>query len=406
MWRYIEQKIRGITKLYNFKEVRTPTFEYTELFLRGVGESTDIVNKEMYTFSDKGGRSLTLKPEGTAGAVRAYIENGVGNEASPNKLYYITPVFRYENTQTGRLREHHQFGAEFFGSGAPEADYEVIALADGFFKSLGIADLQLYINSIGCKTCREKYLKRLIDFYNKQKAALCPTCNDRLIKNPLRLLDCKTESCIAVNKSAPDITQFLCAECGEHLTALQELLKSGGLKFKINPKIVRGLDYYNRTVFEFVSGGIGAQSTVCGGGRYDGLVEKLGGKPTAAVGFGLGLERLLLLLKSGARDDAITPAQDGVDVFVAPMDDAARAEAAALIKKLRGCGISCDTDFLDKSIKAQLKYADRLNARFTLIIGERELSDKTVAVKDMRAQSQETVRSVDLEKYLTEKLKG
>jgi histidyl-tRNA synthetase len=405
MWRHIEQKIRGITKLYNFKEIRTPTFEYTELFLRGVGEGTDIVNKEMYTFLDKGDRSLTLKPEGTAGAVRAYIENGIGNEVSPNKLYYITPVFRYENTQTGRLREHHQFGAEFFGSGAPEADYEVISLADGFFKSLGIADLQLYINSIGCKTCRAEYLKRLIDFYTEQKSALCPTCNDRLIKNPLRLLDCKTEGCIAVNEAAPDITQFLCAECGEHFEALQERLTGGGLKFKINPKIVRGLDYYNRTVFEFVSGGIGAQSTVCGGGRYDGLVENLGGKPTAAVGFGLGLERLLLLLKSEGCD-AITPEQDGVDVFVAPMDGAARAEAAALIKRLRGGGISCDTDFLDKSIKAQLKYADRLNARFTLIIGERELSDKTVAVKDMRAQSQETVAAADLEKYLTKKLKG
>lgn len=315
-WQYVEGIAREVAKLYNLKEIRTPVFEHTELFLRGVGDTTDIVTKEMYTFRDKGDRSITLKPEGTAGAARSYIENGLAGGAQPVKMYYIIPAFRYERPQAGRLREFHKFGVEVFGAKGADADAEVISLADSLLRRLGIR-VKLHINSIGCPQCRAAYNKALKEYFAPHLEELCPDCRARYEKNPLRLLDCKEESCKKINRDAPVILDYLCPECREHFEALKGYLDLAGIGYEIDPRIVRGLDYYTRTVFEFVSEDIGAQGTVCGGGRYDGLIEEIGGAPTPAVGFAAGIERLLMVMEAAGTKP---PAPKGPKVYLAGLD--------------------------------------------------------------------------------------
>ncbi|MDR3318184.1 MAG: histidine--tRNA ligase [Clostridiales bacterium] len=378
-WQALESAAREVARLYNANEIRTPAFEYTELFLRGVGDTTDIVNKEMYTFEDKGGRSITLKPEGTAGAVRSFIENNLA-ESLYQKVFYFTPVFRYERPQAGRLREHHQFGVEFFGSAEAGADAEVISLAHTFLNKIGISGLTLYINSIGCPTCRAEYNKALTAYLSKKSADLCPVCNDRITRNPLRVLDCKIPECKQALVGAPKIIDFLCADCGTHFGRLRQALQDFDIPYEINPDIVRGLDYYTRTVFEFVSNGIGAQGTVCGGGRYDNLVQSLGGKSTPACGFGMGLERLLLTLESLGKASC---APRGPDVYVATADSEGKAVQNAAVSLLRRNGISVETDRTGRGLKSQIARADKLEARRLLVLGATETSSGIYTVKNM-----------------------
>ncbi|MBQ9485845.1 MAG: histidine--tRNA ligase [Clostridia bacterium] len=379
-WQYVEKTARDTAKVFNAKEIRTPVFEHTEVFARGVGETTDIVNKEMYTFLDKGGRSVTLKPEGTAGTVRAFVESGLYAGALPVKTFYITPCFRYERPQAGRLREFHQFGVEFFGSADAGIDAEVILLAKTFLDKLGVKDLTLYINSIGCKECRKEYHKALKEYLSANYGELCDLCKDRYEKNPMRILDCKNENCKRITENAPVITDFLCDDCKAHFGRVKDLLTAAGVEFKLNPKIVRGLDYYTKTVFEFVSESIGAQGTVCGGGRYDGLVEEFGGGKIPGVGFAVGIERLLLLLEStGVK----IPESDGLALYIAPMGDAERLKAFEIVSDLRARGIVAETDYMNRGVKAQFKYADKLGAKFVGVIGSDELDRGVIKIKNM-----------------------
>ena len=387
-WQFVESTLREIAKLFCVSEIRTPTFEHTELFLRGVGDTTDIVNKEMYTFDDKGGRSMTLKPEGTAGVARAFIENSLYGNAQPTKMFYITPVFRYEKPQAGRLREHHQFGIEYYGADSPSADVEVILLAKTIFDRLGVGKLSLNINSIGCPTCRKTYNDALKKYLGSKLDDMCPVCRERFDKNPLRILDCKEDSCKAITNGAPSVIDYLCDDCKAHHESVCKGLEACSVEYKINPRIVRGLDYYTRTVFEFVSENIGAQGTVCGGGRYNGLVEQVGGKPCPAVGFGMGLERLILVLESLG----LSVGQESrPTVYIAPLCDSAREITPTLAMRLRGGGISTDYDIMNRGFKPQLKYADKLKAKYLVLIGEDEMANKTVAVKDMSNGKQESV---------------
>ncbi len=379
-WHYIEEKIREIAREFNLKEIRTPTFEHTELFLRGVGDTTDVVNKEMYTFLDKGERSITLKPEGTAGVARAYIENGLASLAMPLKMFYITPVFRYEKPQAGRLREHHQFGIELYGSERAETDAEVISIAATLFKKLNIENITLNINSIGCPKCRAEYNKALREYYKPYLNEICETCRERFEKNPLRILDCKEEKCKEINKNAPSIIDYLCEDCNTHFENLKEYLNAMGIEFVVNPRIVRGLDYYTRTVFEFVSENIGSQGTVCGGGRYDGLVEQLGGKHTPCAGFGMGIERLLLLMDSVGIE---IPEEEGVKVYFATFGNEALKKALSFTVKLRQVGISAEFDHMNKSFKAQFKYADKIGAKYVIAIGDDEIANNSFKIKNM-----------------------
>lgn len=380
-WQFVEKTARETAKVFNAKEIRTPVFEHTEVFARGVGETTDIVNKEMYTFSDKGGRSVTLKPEGTAGVVRAFVENGLYAGALPLKTYYITPCFRYERPQAGRLREFHQFGVEFFGATDAGIDAEVILLAKTFLDKLGVKNITLYINSIGCKECRKEYHDALKNYLKANYDKLCDLCKDRYEKNPMRILDCKNEDCKAITENAPSILDYLCEDCKAHFEKVQSLLKAAGVEFKINPKIVRGLDYYTKTVFEFVSENIGAQGTVLGGGRYDGLVEQFGGGKIAGIGFAAGIERLLLLLESAGA----IPDDDALTLYVAPMGDDARDKAFQIVSEMRDKGISAETDYMGRGIKAQFKYADKLKAKFVGIVGSDELSRGVIKIKNMQS---------------------
>ncbi|MDE6189267.1 MAG: histidine--tRNA ligase [Clostridia bacterium] len=402
-WHFVEGVVREVAKLFCVNEIRTPTFEHTELFLRGVGDTTDIVNKEMYTFDDKGGRSMTLKPEGTAGVARAFIENSLYGNAQPTKMYYITPVFRYEKPQAGRLREHHQFGIEYYGAESPSADVEVILLAKTIFDKLGVGKLSLNINSIGCPTCRKTYNDALKSYLGSKLNDMCATCRERFEKNPLRILDCKEEACKAVTKDAPNVIDYLCDDCKAHHESVCKGLQASGVEYKINPRIVRGLDYYTRTVFEFVSENIGAQGTVCGGGRYNGLVEQVGGKPCPAVGFGMGLERLILVLESlglsVGREYAPT-------VYIAPLCDSAREITPSIAMDLRKSGISVDYDIMNRGFKPQLKYADKLNAKYLVLIGEDEMAAKAVAVKDMESGVQEKVSLDGLVTYICQAKRG
>lgn len=393
-WHYVENTARNVAAQFGFKEIRTPVFEHTELFLRGVGETTDIVIKEMYTFEDKGGRSVTLKPEGTAGVARAYVSSVQGSGILPYKMYYLTPVFRYERPQAGRLREHHQFGVELYGAASAMADVEVISLAKRFFDTIGLEKLTLNINSIGCPKCRKVYNEALKKYLADNLKYMCPTCNSRFEKNPLRILDCKEEKCKAVTAEAPVVLDYLCDECKEHFEKLKRGLDEVGIKYVVNPKIVRGLDYYTKTVFEFVSDAIGAQGTVCGGGRYDSLVEEVGGKPTPAVGFGMGLERLLIVLES---ENLLERApKEAVDYYIGSMGEKEADYAVKLAASLRAKGKSVETDLVGRSVKAQMKYADKIGAKYVIIIGDDEIKSKIFKVKDMTSGEEKTVSADEL----------
>ena len=396
-WQFIENAAREVAKDFNIREIRTPVFEHTELFLRGVGETTDVVTKEMYTFEDKGGRSITLKPEGTAGAARMFIENGLANAPLPLKAYYITPCYRYERPQAGRLREVHQFGIEVFGTSAPEADAEVIFAASSFLKKLGIRDTRLEINSIGCKSCRAEYNRALKDYFRPHLGEMCSTCNERFDKNPLRMIDCKEERCKKITANAPKILDYLCPDCRAHFERVKTLLDGLGVEYAVNPDIVRGLDYYTRTVFEFVSTSIGAQGTVCGGGRYDGLISELGGGNVPAIGFAAGLERLVLLMENTGVPFPEAPVPE---VYIAGMDDASRAKAFSLVNGLRTQGISAEGDLMARSVKAQLKYADKLGAKYVVVIGGTELETGVCNVKKMSDGSVTCVPFADIYAFL------
>lgn len=388
---YIEATALDIASKFGYKEIRTPVFEHTELFQRGVGDTTDVVQKEMYTFDDKGGRSITLRPEGTAGAVRSFLENGLCNEALPQKVCYLTSCYRYEKPQAGRLREFHQFGVECFGTASPLADAEIIALAKSIFDTLGVRDLSLEINSIGCPKCRAEYHKALKEYFASRKDELCDTCKGRLDRNPMRILDCKSPICHEIAQGAPVVIDYLCDECKEHFEKVQKYLDAQNIEYKINPQIVRGLDYYTKTVFEFVSNSIGAQGTVCGGGRYDGLVEELGGQHTASLGFAMGLERLMLLMEAQGCE---FPQAEKPDLFIVALGEKATLKALEIAKDMREEGFSALLDLNQRSVRAQMKYADKLGAKFNVVIGDNEVENKIAKLKNMQT-GEETEINLD-----------
>ena len=388
---YIEATALDIASKFGYKEIRTPVFEHTELFQRGVGDTTDVVQKEMYTFDDKGGRSITLRPEGTSGAVRSYLENGLCNEALPQKVCYLTSCYRYEKPQAGRLREFHQFGVECFGSASPLADAEIIALAKSLFDTLGVKDLSLEINSIGCPTCRAEYHKALKEYFSSRKDELCDTCKSRLDRNPMRILDCKSPICHEIAEGAPVVIDYLCDECKEHFENVQKYLKAQNIEYTINPQIVRGLDYYTKTVFEFVSNSIGAQGTVCGGGRYDGLVEELGGQHTPSLGCAIGIERLMLLMEAHGCE---FPEAEKPDLFIVALGEKATLKAVEIAKDMREEGFSALLDLNQRSVRAQMKYADKLGAKFNVVIGDNEVEAKTAKLKNMQT-GEETEINLD-----------
>lgn len=377
---YIEATCLGVAENFGYKEMRTPVFEHTELFQRGVGDTTDVVQKEMYTFDDKGGRSITLRPEGTSGAARAFLENGLSNEALPQKICYLTSCYRYEKPQAGRLREFHQFGIECFGATSPLADAEMISLAKQIFDELGVKDLHLELNSIGCPKCRAEYHKALKEYFSQYKDKLCDTCNDRLERNPMRILDCKSPVCSEIAKGAPVVLDYLCDECREHFQKVKSYLDAANIEYIVNPQIVRGLDYYTKTVFEFVSDAIGSQGTVCGGGRYDGLLEELGGQHTPSLGFGMGLERLQLVMEAQGCN---FPEPSRPDLFIVAMGEKATLKAVEIAKDMRDEGFSVVYDLNGRSLRAQMKYADKLGAKFNVVIGDNEVENKVVSIKDM-----------------------
>ena len=391
--RFLEKTLADTAELYGFQEIRTPVFEHTELFQRGVGETTDVVQKEMYTFEDNGHRSITLRPEGTAGTVRAFLEHGLFNEPLPQKYYYLTSCYRYEKPQAGRLREFHQFGVEVFGAESPAQDAEIIALASHFFDTFELENIRLEINSIGCRNCRKDYQAALKAYFTENIDRLCDTCRDRLERNPMRILDCKNPECGEVAKDAPKVLDYLCEDCDRHFKSVQRYLRAMDIPFSVNAGIVRGLDYYTRTVFEFVSDAIGAQGTVCGGGRYDGLVEELGGSPTPACGFGLGIERLRLLMEAQGIE---FPEAQRPDIYIAPANADCSFEAMRLTEDLRRFGLTALTDVSGRSIKAQMKYANKTNALFTMILGEDEIASKHGKVKNMDSGD---VTEVDLSDF-------
>lgn len=395
-WHYVENTVKKIASDYCLNEIRTPVFEHTELFLRGVGETTDVVNKEMYTFLDKGERSITLKPEGTAGVARSFIENGLFNGAMPLKTYYISPVFRYENPQKGRLREHHQFGVEIYGGSGADVDAEVIKLAHSVLTALGLK-VKLHINSMGCKECRKKYNEALRAYFADKLDKLCATCRERYVKNPLRILDCKSEECKALCVDAPKSTDYLCDDCSAHFEKLKKFLEIAGIEYEVDPYIVRGLDYYTKTVFEFVTTALGSQGTVCGGGRYDDLIAQLGGEPTCGVGFGMGIERVLMLMEAQGVE---IPKEDPVKIFIATMGEAAYEKAFGVVCALRDKGVKAELEHAGRGIKAQFKYADKIGAEYVATIGENELASGVCRVKKMSDGSQREVKIDELKNFL------
>jgi histidyl-tRNA synthetase len=398
-WQYLEKRFSRLCKKYGFREIRTPIFENTNLFARGVGEETDIVNKEMYTFEDRGGRSLTLKPEGTSPVVRALIEHKEYAAGKPVKYYYITPCFRYEKPQAGRLREFHQFGVEVFGAEGMLADAEVISMADDFIKEMGLDDVELRINSIGCKKCRPDYRQALKDYFRPHLEELCPDCRKRFDNNPMRIIDCKNKVCKEIAKDAPVMLDYLCDDCKKAFEDLKDNLDYFGIEYKVDPSIVRGLDYYSKTAFEFVTEKIGAQGTVCGGGRYDDLVEEIGGPKTPGVGFGMGIERLLLLIEASGK--TLGDEERPHALFI-PMGDEAKKLVLMMAKDYRDRGLSIRLDDMERGLKAQMKYADRLGVRYTVIIGEDEIKKELASVKNMDTGDQEEIAFRDLFDVLEE----
>ena len=385
-WQYIESIIRDTAKLCGFCEIRFPTFEYTKLFSRGVGETTDIVQKEMYTFDDRGGRSITLRPEGTAPTVRAVLQNGLLGGPLPLKLYYIISCFRGERPQAGRLREFHQFGAELFGAGGSAADVELIVLARLTFAALGLEKLRLEINSIGCHECRQIYHTALREYFTSKTDELCETCKGRLERNPMRILDCKNESCIKAAQGAPKVPDYICGECRAHFDGVKTRLDAQGIKYTVNPSIVRGLDYYNRTVFEFIDADSGL--TLCGGGRYDGLVSELYGPQTPALGFGMGMERVLMVME---QQGCPFPAAANDSVFFASIGEEASLKAAELTRLLRAEGFAAEYELMARSLKAQMKYADKLLFKYTAVIGGDELESGRAVLKNMLTGAQREI---------------
>ncbi|WP_312100901.1 histidine--tRNA ligase [Pygmaiobacter massiliensis] len=396
-WLHVEDVLRKTVSAYGYKEIRLPTFEATELFARGVGDTTDVVGKEMYTFLDKGGRSITLRPEGTSNTVRALLEHGLLGDAMPLKAYYIQSCFRYEKPQSGRLREFHQLGIEMVGAAGADADVQTIAVGDAVLKNVGIRSVRLEINSIGCPHCRPAYHEALKSYFRTHLDALCDTCKDRLDRNPLRILDCKCPTCAEVAKDAPLMREFLCEECKDHFADVKKGLDNLGIQWVENPTIVRGLDYYTKTVFEFVHTGAGAQGTVCGGGRYDGLIEELGGKPTPAVGFGLGIERLLMVMEA---EGAKIPADAVPKIYFCDMGGETRMLAQSLAARLRAKGIWAEHDLMGRGLKAQMKYANKLGAEYTAVIGETELAEGKGKLKRMSDGIETEVAYAELESAL------
>lgn len=401
-WQYVESFIRRWTSLFGYKEIRTPVFEHTELFQRGVGDTTDVVQKEMYTFSDRGGRSITLKPEGTAGVVRAYIEHKLYAEAQPIKLYYLSPVFRYERPQAGRLREHHQFGVEVFGSQSPSVDAEIIDLAMSLLQDLGLKNLEIRVNSIGCKHCRRQYHRALMDYLADRLPLLCDTCRSRYDKNPLRILDCKEKSCQAALMDAPAITDYLCDDCRQHFERFKSYLTAMNYNYVVDPRIVRGLDYYTRTVFEIISGDGESPLTICGGGRYDNLVEQCGGPAVPGAGFGMGLERLLMYMDS---QGLTIPPPSGIDVFIAAIGDETERYSIGLLQLLRKHSISAEMDHVARSLKGQFKYADKLGVKYIIVIGPDELASGYITCKNMHTGDEEKVKLDGVVDYLDRALR-
>lgn len=379
-WQLIEDIMRSEAAAYGFKEIRTPVFEHTELFQRGVGDTTDVVQKEMYTFNTKGGTSLSLRPEGTSGAARAVLEHAVYNDGLPIKTYYFDSCYRYEKKQANRYREFHQFGVELYGASSPAADAEIISLATTLFDRLGVTDLQLELNSIGCPVCRAEYHKALKKYFEGYKDKLCDTCLSRLEKNPMRILDCKSPVCSEIAKDAPVVLDYLCDDCKNHFQQVKAYLDAAEIPYIVNPKIVRGLDYYTKTVFEFVTTRLGSQGTVCGGGRYDGLIEELGGQHTPSLGFGLGMERLLALM---AEQGIEIPLPPSCDIYIAGLGEEAQKKAFTLVKEVRETSLIAECDIVGRSLRAQMKYADKIGAKFSMVIGENEINENKAILKNM-----------------------
>lgn len=387
-WNTVEGIVKDTASAYGFREIRIPTFEDTALFVRSVGDTTDVVQKEMYSVTAKGDADFTLRPEGTAGTIRALIENGILNEGFPQKVFYVLSCFRHEKPQAGRLREFHQFGVEMAGTKDPRADAEVISIAKSIIDTAGLRGIKLFINSIGCPECRAKYHAALKEYFAGRADELCDTCRGRLEKNPMRILDCKSPICSEIAEGAPVILDYLCDDCREHFEKLQQYLTAMDIKFEINPKIVRGLDYYTKTVFEFVTTDIGAQGTVCGGGRYDGLIETLSGKSCPALGFAMGLERLILTMEKQGLDFA---AEDTCDIYIASMGEAASVKAMQMCAELRADGVSAECDVVGRGLKAQMKYADKLGAKFSVVLGDSELENQTAELKNMQTGEKVTL---------------
>ncbi len=387
-WQYVEQVAREICRTFAYQEIRTPIFEHTELFLRGIGETTDVVEKEMYTFMDRGQRSITLRPENTAAVVRSYLENKLYAEAVPSKLYYLGPMFRYDRPQAWRLRQFHQFGIEAIGSAGPLIDAEVITLAVEFFHKLGLKELSLYLNSVGCPVCRPVYRAKLQEFLKDKVSQLCSDCQSRFERNPLRILDCKNEQCVSLTAGAPEVTDCLCPECHDHFEGLKKLLCDAGIAYQLNPRLVRGLDYYTKTAFEIQYSPLGAQSAVCGGGRYDGLVAECGGPLTPGIGLAIGLERVLLALEKQA---LLPQEQPQLNVYVVALGEAAMYSAFNLTLQLRRQGLAADLDTLGRSLKAQMKQANKRQADYVAILGEEELESGKVRIKHMASGNQKLV---------------
>ncbi len=380
-WQYLEKKFKEVCDNFGYHEIRVPTFEHTELFQRGVGDTTDVVEKQMYTFLDKGGRSVTLRPEGTASVARSYLENNLYAETLPLKMWYNVPCFRYENKQKGRLREFHQFGIEAFGAKGPSIDVEVVALAITFLKNVGLNDLSVNINSIGCPECRKKYNEVLREYLKPKFSELCGTCQGRFERNPLRILDCKSEICNELTKDAPRLLDYICDDCKAHFESFKKALDNIGISYFVDDGIVRGLDYYTKTVFEIISGPF----TVCGGGRYDGLIEEFGGDRTPAIGFGLGIERLLIRL---AENGVEIPCEAKADLYIAPLGESASEKAQVIAFNLRQKGIRVETDHMQRGLKPQMKYSNKIGTKYTLVLGDSEIETGDIRLKNMETGEQ------------------